>query len=63
MDHIQVKNAPFSWTNTEMITTISVDEAYADFTLFKFTDLELILEQVKPRVITQEKQEERWIHN
>ncbi len=63
MDHIQVKNAPFSWTSTDMITTINVDEAYADFTLFKFTDIELILEQVKPRVVTQEKQEERWIHN
>ena len=63
MEHIQIKNAPFTRTNTDMLTVINLEEAYADFTAFKFTDFELILEQVTPKVITQEKQEEHWVHN
>jgi hypothetical protein len=63
MEHIQIKNAPFTRTNTDMLTVINLEEAYADFTAFKFTDFDLILEQVTPKVITQEKQEEHWVHN
>jgi len=63
MEHIQIKNAPFTRTNTDMITVVNLEEAYADLTSFKFTDFDLILEQVVPKVITQEKQEERWVHN
>ena len=63
MEHIQIKNAPFTRTNTEMITVINLEEAYADFTSLKFTDFDLILEQVTPKILTQEKAEERWVHN